>query len=688
MPVINAQAFENSMINALAVSDPQLSTALGTPVRKIITAVAQEMASYNIDINTTTTLYSLDSVSGTELDYLVGQFGFTRQEAKSARGSVTIRRDNGDSLLQVPYGSQFYKQATSTSPSVMFQTTAYQELAEGVLSAEVAVVSTVAGSIGNVPAGTITYTASPLGYVNVTNSSPTSGGRDAETDAQLRQRFLQTIFRNVSGTSDQMLGLALAHEKVSKANMIGAESRYAEIVQAESYNGRTAAFISEEQWNLDVGEMIDPVHRLWAVLTESGERLGIGDYEYIEASGRRGVAFKDRSGRSVIGPVAPGVILPLYDYDMSSISSISVVRNDTGESFADYSETEYVDSSSGKTYFAIEIDDGYSGGDGISLTVTVSYEHVAAGAFVTIEFDYVSKHARRFSSGSGVDLYVDAQSWKNVTDIQYIDFSKVITSTPNIVGMYEHLDGTAPTVGHLYVPLSYQPMYGSIGFVNMGTSIVLREGVHYLPIYDKSGTKGSSRGIDAIEILGSVNSGSMSFDNDPSISAISDGTPISVPYMHNYAVDDVQRLVDQQRVATMDILVHEARRRRFVVYLTLMYSVFPRGSIETSVTEAVTAWAENLPFGHTVQFSDIETVAANTPGVDNVRVSTSADSGGRGAEYPLPSGLYNGGAYGIVELNRDGETYKELHSSDFRLAQNELFEVVAVKFYSKSQQGW
>ena len=233
MTIISAQAFEASIINTLAVSDPQMNTALGTPIRKVITAVAQEMASFNVDVNTTTSLYSLDSVSGTELDYLVGQFGFARQEARAARGSITIRRDNGDSLLQIPYGSQFYKQATATTPSVVFQTTTYTEMAVGVLSIDIAVVATVAGNIGNVPADTINYASAQVGYMSITNSSPTSGGRDAETDEQLRSRFLMTVFRNVSGTGDQMLGLALANERVDKANLIGQECRYSEIAQVE-----------------------------------------------------------------------------------------------------------------------------------------------------------------------------------------------------------------------------------------------------------------------------------------------------------------------------------------------------------------------------------------------------------------------------------------------------------------------
>ena len=59
MAVTNAQSYESSIISTLAATDPQMNTGLGTPVRKIISAVAQELANYGVDANVTSTLYSL-----------------------------------------------------------------------------------------------------------------------------------------------------------------------------------------------------------------------------------------------------------------------------------------------------------------------------------------------------------------------------------------------------------------------------------------------------------------------------------------------------------------------------------------------------------------------------------------------------------------------------------------------------
>ena len=682
MTVVSAQAFEASIINALAISDPQMNTALGTPVRKIITAVAQEMSSFSVDVNTTTSLYSIDSVSGTELDYLVGQFGFARQEARAARGTVTVRRDNGDSVFQIPYGSQFYRQATATTPSVVFQTTSYQEMGVGVLSIDVAVVASVAGSIGNVPADTITRSSTQVGYMSITNANPTGGGRDAETDDQLRSRFLLTVFRNVSGTGDQMRGLALAHEKVDKANLIGQESRYVEICQVEKdpVSGNNHADIEQTGWDMDVDHVLDSDRRYWVKNVESGAIYPHGDY-YVESNGRS-VVFRTKGDSDVIGAISVNSSYPLSHGD---ISAYSITNLDT--------EEVITEESYGLTGVIVDLVNGIvtigsstNGGTGVAWRVDYNYNPFVEGDFVQVEFDYASKHNR--NGLKTVDLYVDSMSEDKVTDIQYVDFSKVISS--GNAGNWVRTDGSNPDAGHVYIPLSYQPMSGMSGYVNMGTSSVLVEGRHFNRIFDATATSGSSRGMDAIELIGSITtsaSGSQFVFDDGSVPAIDDITPLAIPYFQNGAVSKVQDLIDEQRVVTMDVLVHEAVHRYFVIYLTMMYSVFPQDSVRQSVTDALVSWAEGRPFGYTIQLSDIETVAANTAGVDNVRVATQNDAGNTMSEYKT-SGGSEVGAYGILEVYQDGKTAKQRFTGDFKLAQNEVFEVHEVVFYSRSQKRW
>ena len=658
MAVTNAQSYESSIISTLAATDPQMNTGLGTPVRKIISAVAQELANYGVDANVTSTLYSLESVSGDELDYLVGQFGFTRQMARFARGVVTIRRDDGDSYLQIPYGTRFMKPATATSPSITFLTTSYQELAVGVLSAEVAVIASVQGSIGNVPANTITYTVTSTGFMSVTNLDPTTGGRDAETDEQLRRRFLDTVFRNVSGTSDQMYGLALANERVNRVNLIGLESRYSETVQVSIVDGHAVANVSEEQWEMDVKRALDPQRRYWVKIPGTVDTM-LSHGQFTVSQDGRSIELTPVDEEEVIGPIAPGATFSL---PYTNVVLVSVTSGGSEVPAASYE----FDAVAG----TITVDDEVVISGAVSWTVAYTRHLLEAGDFIVIEFDYLSKHNR--GGLKTVDLFIDALTSQQVTDIQYVDFTKVITSDNR--SWWERPDGTNPALGGLYIPLSYQPLNASSGHINMGSSIVLREGIHFLPLYDVTSTAGSARGIDAVELLGAV-SGDVFVFSDGSLAGVPDGTPLSAPYYQDDAVSQVQELIDAQRVVTMDVLVHEAVHRRFRVCLTLMYSVFPLDSVKQSVETALIGWSDTLPFGRTIQFSDIETVAANQPGVDNVRVAIESDAG-------------SSGLYGLIELERDGETVVNRFDGDFRMAQNEVFEIVDFVFYAKSQQSW
>lgn len=679
MAVISAQAYETSIINALAASDPQMNTALGTPIRKIITAVAQEMAAYNVDVNVTTTLYSLDSVSGIELDYLVGQFGFTRQEARAARGSVSVRRDNGDTEMTLEYGSYFYKPASATSEMIAFQSTAYQEMTEGVLTCDIAIVAVEAGSLGNVPADTITYMSDTSEYVFVTNPNPTSGGRDAETDEQLRQRFLLTVFRNIAGTKDQLLALALAHTQVNKANLVGQESRYSETVQVTTLAGdisTSTASVSNDKWALDVEYPLDVDRRYWVTIADTQELLGHGDYS-VSSDGKT-VTFHPRSDSDVIGPITKG---NTYALAHSDITSYVITETGTGAAIA--ASNYIVDKTNGR----IEVSNSYSASEGGTWTVAYKYNFIANESFVQIELDYFSKHNR--GGIKTVDLFVDCLSPKNVTDIQYIDFDKLIKDSNKVDWVRD--DGKNPVVGHPYIPLSYQPLFTSSGHISVGTQMVLYEDTHYKMIYDATKTAGSCRGYDAVELLATV-SGSggnrkLTFENAASLPSMDDETPVAIPYLHDYPVDDVQRLIDNQRIVTMDVQVHEAVHRYFVIYLSLMFSTFPKDSIIQSVKDRIMAWAEPLPFGYTIQLSDIETVAANTSGVDNVRTATKSDAGGKLASYFDVNG-HAPGAYGILELQRDGSTFVRQYTNDFFMAENEIFEVHDVIVYPRTQQRW
>jgi uncharacterized phage protein gp47/JayE len=705
----DSATYENRIVNRLSMTDPQLSVGLGTPVRKIIEAVALEMSGYDSDVTATSTLYSINSVSGTELDYLVGQFGFARQEARSARGTVTITRDNADTSLIIPYGTVVYKPATNVSASVIFQTATYQTMDEGVNSVEVTVVASVAGTAGNVAADTVTRTTGLAGYVSINNPDAMTGGRDAETDAQLRTRFLQTVFRNESSTRDQYLGLARAHESVSRGLLVGQECRYSEIVQAtrDAASNKIVLAVTTgdtTSYGMDVAEIIDTDNRYWVTRTDSNITLGSGEYQV--SNGGLTVTLLNQS---VVVQSRSIQLDTEYDLGYTYISNVTVKKVDGTDvtngrvvnGVTNPTDNYSLDLTTGK--FSVSSDSTTVLIPGDVLIFSFIYTPNVVGERYTIEFDYRSKHNR--NTVKSVDLYVDGRTDTKVSDVQYIDFAKQLGleyDGPDI-SLYERsyaLNGAwAPTSGHIYVPLAHQPLMGSTinGLVNMGVSLLLKEGEQYIPIHWLGDTRQSPHGMDAIELLGTVStddSGTkvFKFSTTPTTSGtipnIYDLTPINVPYYYNSAVNEIQDLIDAQSVVTSDSLVHEGVRRILGINLAIMYSTYARESVEAKVQAAVIDWANALPFGSVIQFSDVETVVANVSGVDNVRVAQYKDAG--------LAAQTTSEAYGIVEYKRDGKTpiYTDgsnstlPHIADFQLAANEIPTIQYVNCYTRTQKVW
>jgi hypothetical protein len=224
----------------LLATDPDLDTSVGTTTRKIIDAVAEQIAEAYIDNHFLAYQYDVNSKSGTDLDVFVALFGMTRIGAKRATGTVAFSRSAGNSkrTLTIPIGTMI------GNPNVI--NTEAQTVAPAFLSLDqttvtVPVAAVQGGPTGNIGAGLLTQLLTPLpNYLNVTNVEPLSGGTDQETDDELRLRWKQTVFRNLAGTEQMYLGVALddapAHQGVGcyAANVVGASKRHREQIQIQS----------------------------------------------------------------------------------------------------------------------------------------------------------------------------------------------------------------------------------------------------------------------------------------------------------------------------------------------------------------------------------------------------------------------------------------------------------------------
>lgn len=207
-----------------------LSLELGTPERKIVDAVAEAISEAYIDQYLVGSLLDMQSKVGLELEQFVGIFGFGRHQGQQATGLVRVELNNANSQdITIPKGSQFYTRQSlpGSGNPLYFSSTQTVIIPSGSFVVDVPVECTVAGTSGNVAPDTIVYAGEILGASSVTNLQSFLGGVDPETDEELRQRFKDTLLRNVIGTEDWYLNLAYQNKHVKKAACFGPIRRYA-----------------------------------------------------------------------------------------------------------------------------------------------------------------------------------------------------------------------------------------------------------------------------------------------------------------------------------------------------------------------------------------------------------------------------------------------------------------------------
>lgn len=224
----------DQMIQALTLTEPDLDTSVGTTVRKMLDAVAEVIASAYSDKVLLDYQYDINAKSGADLDDFVTLFGFSRLAAKRATGSVTFSRTlppspNIAPSIFIPIGTQL---ATGDSIPIVVSTMVPAILPAGQTTLTVPVQAVVGGAIGNIAASSLVRKVTPLdGIPSFTNPSALVGGTDPESDDQLRSRFKRTVFRNLAGTEQMFLAIALDNPAVTQANVIGASKTWREQVQ-------------------------------------------------------------------------------------------------------------------------------------------------------------------------------------------------------------------------------------------------------------------------------------------------------------------------------------------------------------------------------------------------------------------------------------------------------------------------
>lgn len=208
----------------LATTIPGLSCEIGTPERKIIDAVSEAVSEAYIDQYLIGSLLDIDTKSGLELEQFVAIFGFGRLAGKNATGIMRVTVNTVSTQDQTfPAGTQFYTTPgiAGLSSTIYFSSTQSVVLVAGNSACDVPVQCTVAGTQANLPPDSITYVGNMIGGSSCTNLTAMTGGVDKESDGELRQRFKDTLLRNVAGTADFYEALCQQNDSVSRVVVLG-----------------------------------------------------------------------------------------------------------------------------------------------------------------------------------------------------------------------------------------------------------------------------------------------------------------------------------------------------------------------------------------------------------------------------------------------------------------------------------
>lgn len=164
-----------------------------------------------------------NTASGEQLDYIALERGINRKTALCSSGTLKFKREvalNYD--IEIPEGTVC---STSGINPIRVKTTETAVLKAGELAVTVNAISEGSGTAQNTSAGTIKVLVTPpAGITSVENESAFTGGFDAETDDELRERILDS-YKNVSnGTNCSFYKeQALKYDGIYSASVIPLE---------------------------------------------------------------------------------------------------------------------------------------------------------------------------------------------------------------------------------------------------------------------------------------------------------------------------------------------------------------------------------------------------------------------------------------------------------------------------------
>jgi uncharacterized phage protein gp47/JayE len=683
MPTPNE--ISTQMSQALAISEPDLDTSPGTPIRKILDTVAEAVAEAYADRYLLQYQYDIDSRSGADLDSFVALFGFARLPARRASGTILLQRSTtATQSTVISAGAQF---GTSDSTPIVVQAQSTIVFPQSALSITVPVQAVVGGSSGNLAANSVVRILSSIDGVGaVSNPSSLTGGTDAESDSQLRDRFKRTLFRNLAGTEDMYLGVALNDPDVSAASVVGPSERWRERIDVVS-GAATSTITLLDRFNYSVTGATNgsPI----VITTRNAHSLRPNDIVRISGVGGN----TNANGTWRVKTVPSTTTFTIQGLDGVTDRQANAAYTSGGTvSFVTRARMIYTDGYA----FGADLDNGDVLTPGVHYTfdttqippsITVLDSATVPDGVYDLSIPYAPWASRNDvpkGYANRVDVWVAGTRSNTASESSIYDGRVVFSATSTdqySVDRFRRQDGTKPTAGNVFVPLGFTPIISLPATLALGSKTVSS---NFWLVKEQGVAYGSQRSLEGIEIASTeVQAGSVNIVSSTNASPIvvtvashlfevgqrvvvashlvntaANGTwtvsaktsttitlqgstgngvggatgTISLyhPSLTSYSFNEVPRSIQAQeeawRLATTDVLVHQGVNLLTKVYAAVIlrpgYSI---AGIQTAVNTAVSAYLTSLGFGGTLQVSDLLNVMGDVNGVDAVRLLNGND---------------------------------------------------------------
>ncbi len=179
-------------------------------------ALAAQLESLYYEADFVATQGMPQTASGGNLDYFASLKGLSRVPAKKATGTITFYGADG--------AYAFIEKGTRClgNNGMEYVTTEEKRLTAAQGSCTVAAEAAIAGAAGSIAAGGIvTMMLPPVGVKSCKNTVPFFGGKDAESDEELRKRVLMSYKTVINGGNKEYYKqLALSLDVIAAAQVI------------------------------------------------------------------------------------------------------------------------------------------------------------------------------------------------------------------------------------------------------------------------------------------------------------------------------------------------------------------------------------------------------------------------------------------------------------------------------------